>query len=74
MAVHRRHAGEKEAGDYQIGYSQIFPELTGKIFVILRDNPRARLRLTACFLSPPLFRNSIARGGSLFRRSRVSGK
>ena len=26
------------------------------------------------FSSPPLFRNSIARGGSLFRISRVSGK
>ena len=23
--------------------------------VRLRDNPRVRLRLTACFLSPPLF-------------------
>ena len=38
--------------------------------VILRDNPRVRLRLTACFLSPPLFRNSIARVGSLFPRKR----
>ena len=32
------------------------------------------LALCVWFSSPPLFRNSIARGGSLFRISRVSGK
>ena len=42
--------------------------------VRLRDNPRVRLRLTACFLSAAINGNSIARGGSSFRKSRVSGK
>ena len=48
--------------------SQIFPELTGKIFVIFQKNPMFAA-LCIRFFSPPLFRNSIARGGSLFCKS-----
>ena len=38
-----------------------------------RETQRS-LRFCVRFLSPPLYGNSIARGGSLFRISRVSGK
>ena len=48
--------------------SQIFPELTGKIFVIFQKNPMFAA-LCIRFFSPPLFRNSMARGGSLFCKS-----